>query len=120
MHELSIAQNIIEIVRARIPEEELETILSVNVRVGTMSGVVPHSLQFCFDAIIAGTPLKNACIKIEPVPFVIRCRECAKESIAEFETAICPCCGSSETNILTGNELDVVEIVLDDVPVEQR
>ena len=35
MHELSVAQNIVEIIRQHIPESELERVIAVRLKVGT-------------------------------------------------------------------------------------
>jgi hydrogenase nickel incorporation protein HypA/HybF len=120
MHELSIAQNIIEIVRAQVKENDLADIRTVKLRVGAMSGVVAHSLTFSFDALIADTPLCNARLEIESIPFVIKCRDCFEQSEVEYGIALCPSCGSGNTTILSGNELDIAEIILQDAPVEHQ
>jgi hydrogenase nickel incorporation protein HypA/HybF len=120
MHELSIAQNIVEIIRAQIKEDDLAAIQSVKLRAGMFSGVVPHSLKFCFDALIADTPMCNAQIDIESVPFTIKCNECSETSACDDAIAICPSCGSGNTKIMSGNELQIVEIVLQDEPVEHQ
>ena len=53
MHELSIAQSIVEIVQQYVPNGETRPVKSVNLKVGEMAGVVPESLDFCFGAITA-------------------------------------------------------------------
>ena len=120
MHELSIAQNIVEIIRAQIKDDDLASIQSVKVRAGTFSGVVPHSLKFCFDVLIADTPMRNARIDIESTPFTIKCNNCFEQSIEESGIALCPACGSGNTKIISGTELEIVEIVLQDEPVEHQ
>ncbi len=60
MHELSIAQNIVDIVQQYVPGEAMGDVRFVRVRVGGLSGIVPESLEFSFSAIVAGTPLGSA------------------------------------------------------------
>lgn len=50
MHELSIAQNIIDIVRAEMRRYDAKRLKAVRLEVGAMSSVAPDSLSFCFDA----------------------------------------------------------------------
>jgi hydrogenase nickel incorporation protein HypA/HybF len=120
MHELSIAQNILEIVRAQIKKDDLVNVRSVKLRVGAISGVVPHSLTFSFDALVADTALRNARLEIEFIPFVIKCSDCSEQSDVDYGIALCPSCGSGNTTIISGNELDISEIILQDIPVEHQ
>ena len=119
MHELSIAQNIIEIVEQYVPGAAMAEVRSVRVRVGRLSGIVPDSLEFSFSAIVAGTPLGSARLDIEDVPAVCRCEACS----AEFEAAdfvfVCPACGNVNTRLLSGSDLQVVDIELEEAPVQE-
>jgi Zn finger protein HypA/HybF involved in hydrogenase expression len=67
MHELSIAQSILDIVREYIPEPRSAEAQSIKVRLGGLSGVVPASLDFCFSAITNDTSLRQAKLNIELV-----------------------------------------------------
>ena len=49
MHELSIAQSILEIVKENAGVTDL--VKHVKVRIGELANVVPDSLEFCFGAI---------------------------------------------------------------------
>ncbi|MBM4161797.1 MAG: hydrogenase maturation nickel metallochaperone HypA [Ignavibacteria bacterium] len=118
MHELSIAQNIIEIVRQNVPENELGDVRAVRMKVGTLAGVVAESLRFSFSVLVADSPLKDAYIQIEHIPFVIQCNTCRQSSSNDQGFAVCPTCGGSDTTVLTGTELQVFEIELDDLHTE--
>jgi hydrogenase nickel incorporation protein HypA/HybF len=112
MHELSLAQNIVEIVHQHVQPPDLSNVRSVNVLVGTASGVVADSLAFSYSAIVAGTPLASSTMKIEEVPYRIHCRACGITSDHDDGLRICPACGSVETNVLSGTELRVQAIEL--------
>lgn len=118
MHELSIAKGIFEIVHEYIPADRRPAVRAVHVRVGALSGVVAESLEFSFTAITAGTPLQNASLVIDHVPVRIRCNKCHHEFGTDIPIFLCPKCGSGDTTMLGGNELQVVEIELEDQPVE--
>ncbi|MFA6456233.1 MAG: hydrogenase maturation nickel metallochaperone HypA [Bacteroidota bacterium] len=119
MHELSIAESIIDIIHQYVATERLCTVRSVTVKVGTFSGVVSDSLEFSYQAIIAGTPLDQSRLSIEQIPFVIECTECSQQSYNEPGMMQCTSCGSVRTKILSGKELQVKDIELDDVVEEQ-
>ncbi|MBX2991047.1 MAG: hydrogenase maturation nickel metallochaperone HypA [Bacteroidetes bacterium] len=60
MHELSIAESIVDIIRQYFEEKELPRVYDVSVKIGALAGVVPDSLEFSFAAITADTPLPNS------------------------------------------------------------
>jgi hydrogenase nickel incorporation protein HypA/HybF len=110
MHELSVAQNILDIVQQSVPKEELADVRIVRLKLGTFSGVVADSLDFCFTAITAETELSNARLSFEHVPFVVQCRECQKTFDNDIGFVVCPECESVNTVVLSGRELQVTEI----------
>lgn len=114
MHELSVAQSILEIVQQNLPQEDLHSVKSVKVQVGELSGVVPDSLEFCFSALVSETPLARARLEIEHIPFKVYCPSCEQSWQSGNGFAVCPACGCAETRILSGTELHVTEIELED------
>ena len=116
MHELSIAQGIVDIIGQYVPEAQAADVRVVKIRVGQMAGVVPDSLEFCFGAIASGTPLEQARLDIEETPVRSRCKACGEEFTVEGSTFLCPSCGSIEITVLSGTELQVIEIELVDRP----
>lgn len=120
MHELSIAQSIVDIIEQYVPQEHRCNVRSVKVRIGDLAGVVPDSLAFSFTAVTAGTPLASALLELEHIPFVLHCTACKTDSPTEPGLALCPRCQSTETRILSGTELQVVTIDVDDDLPEHR
>ena len=114
MHELSIAQSILDIVRQHVPEQDLTEVRTVRVLVGEGSGVVADSLSFSFEAIVAHTPMAEARMEIERIPFRLECDACHVVSSNDDGLRLCPECGSASTKILSGTELRVKEIELSD------
>ena len=57
MHELSIAAAVVEQVTTRLPGTPVSL---VRLRIGTLSGVVPSAVEFCFSLAAAGTTLESA------------------------------------------------------------
>jgi hydrogenase nickel incorporation protein HypA/HybF len=114
MHELSVAENILEIVRETLDANGGGTVRSVKICVGELAGIVPESLKFAFDAIKAGTFLEGAKLEIEKKPIVVHCENCGGESSIERFLFKCPQCASENLEIISGNELQVMEIEVDD------
>jgi len=118
MHELSIAQNILEIVQEYVSAEHSAEVQAVKVRVGELSGVVAESLEFCFSAMVGGTALKNAVLKIERVPPRVHCSTCDNSCAADGLLFQCPACGGRAIELVSGTELQVIEIEVADMPSE--
>ena len=112
MHELSIAQSILDIVREYVPEPRSAEVQSIKIRLGGMSGVVPESLDFCFSAITSDTSLKQVKLNIERVETQLHCAECGETSTINGPIFLCPGCGSHNVRLISGTELQVVEIEL--------
>jgi len=105
MHELSIAQDVVETVLGRLDRR----VTGVRLEVGPLSGVLPDSLRFCFDVACSGTSLEGAWLDIVETPARARCRACS----AEFEpvTALPLCrCGSADVATLSGTELRITAV----------
>jgi hydrogenase nickel incorporation protein HypA/HybF len=65
MHEVGIAAEVLEAVRAEAVKYPNTRVCKVGVRVGEWSGVDTESLRFCLEALRAGTELEPAQVEIE-------------------------------------------------------
>jgi len=118
VHELGIAQGILEIVRQYVPEAQAGEVRAIKMRVGEMSGVVPDSLDFCFGAIVADTAYRGAFLAIERVATRCRCGACGREFSVDHPAFVCPDCGSPRVTLVAGSELQVVEVELAEARAE--
>jgi hydrogenase nickel incorporation protein HypA/HybF len=110
MHELSIAQNIIEIICDQMRIHNLSRIESVSLRIGLMRCVVMESLRFSFDVLASGSPLEGARLEVEEVPIRGRCLECGHGFTLKTWMDDCPLCRGARVEIISGKELDIVSI----------
>ena len=67
MHELSVANSILDIVCRHVPAAQGPLVRAVRVCVGDGAGVLPDSLEFCFEAIVAATPYASARLAVDRV-----------------------------------------------------
>jgi hydrogenase nickel incorporation protein HypA/HybF len=112
MHELGIAQNILEIVQQSVPKEQIAAVRSIRIRVGPLSGVVPDSLEFCFQAIVNETEMQKASLAFEQLPAILNCKKCSYRFQIKDLEFLCRSCGGSDLELVSGRELEVVEIEL--------
>ena len=113
MHELSIARNILDIVRDSIPETDRPFVRDIRLRIGPYAGVVIESLAFGFSILAPNDGLPHARLEIETTPIVIGCAACGRSASAEYGTFVCPECGGRDVRFESGNELQLVDIRLD-------
>ena len=110
MHEMSIAQSLVDILKEEMVKNHARVLKSVRLNVGQMSAVVPDSLSFCFEVITKETELEGAELVMEVIPLEGLCKEC-KETFGIKDYAFqCPHCGSKEIETIAGQDLSIVEI----------
>ena len=113
MHELSIVASLFEILEEKAEEQKAKKIISVKLKVGALSGVVPEFLETAFDIYKKGTLADEAKLKIEDVPFKIQCQKCQAEIVKDDFIFICDTCGSTELKTLSGTELLLEKIEME-------
>ncbi|MDJ0695149.1 MAG: hydrogenase maturation nickel metallochaperone HypA [Mastigocoleus sp. MO_167.B18] len=113
MHELGITKNIVAIVTEYAQGKKVNRVL---LEIGQLSAIMPESIQFCFDVVSQGTVLASATLEILEIPGLGHCCECGKEFTLEKYVFRCDC-GSSKINIVTGEELKIKEIEVEELCV---
>jgi len=107
MHELSIADAILDSVRSEAEKRPGAHVTKVGVRIGALSGVEPEALSFGFSALVQGTALEPLDLVIELVPRRQRCKACDLTFEVPEDVLTCPHCGNGETLMVGGDELDL-------------
>ena len=115
MHEMGIAEKIVEIALSSIPEDvENPRIEKMNLRIGKFASVVEDSLRFCFGIIVKDTPLEDTKLVIESVPVLVHCNKCTFEWEVDNPIFKCPECKGTDLEMLSGREIDIDSIELAD------
>lgn len=113
MHEMGIAQQVLDIAVSAIPEDiECPEVEKINLRIGKLAAVVEDSLKFCLEILSENTPLAGAGLTIETVPVRLLCRDCRHEWEIEQPVFKCPACAGGNVEILSGRELEISSIEL--------
>ena len=113
MHEVSIAENIIQIVLQSLGDRRKHSVKRVQMQVGELAGVMPDSLEFCYQVLADDPALKGSILEIERVALSIRCNRCMAISGLSPWVFNCPRCASNDLTILTGDEMHIVAIELE-------
>ncbi len=111
MHELSIAQAIIERVETIRIEHDADAIASVQLQVGTLSGVDPRALELAFSVAVENTRYARTRWNIATIPASVVCRSCGETTTPDGPFPICMHCDSTDVEIAAGRELmiDTIE-----------
>lgn len=110
MHEMSIAQSLIQIIREEMVNHNATTLKSVKVHIGQLSAVVPESLSFCFEVMTSKTDLEGAKLITEVIPLKGVCSDCEKAFEIKEYVFVCPYCGGTNINTIAGQDLSIVEM----------
>lgn len=108
MHEMSIAESILDIVKETLADKCPDGILKeVVVQVGELVAVVPDSLTFCYEAIVKDTEFENSKMIVEIVPLMATCNACTHHFKIEKYQFSCPACGATAIEVGQGQELQI-------------
>lgn len=94
MHEVGIAQGILEMALKAATEAGGSRIETLRVRVGVLTGVVPDALLFALETLRVGTTAQDARVELEVEPARAWCSRC--ESAFEVRELPCYCPGCDE------------------------
>jgi hydrogenase nickel incorporation protein HypA/HybF len=111
MHELSIAQAVIDIAAAHARGRR---VTAIEVKVGHLRAVVPAALEFAFMLAAEGTPAAGARLELEHVPAAVACRRCGHESEPDGWPLACGACGGLDVEVIRGEELLVASLECED------
>lgn len=118
MHELSIAESILEAVRKEIADRPGTRPIRVGLRIGELTAVDVDSLTFCFEAVLKGTDWES--LRLDARVCLLRrtCNDCSNEFAVVDYNVNCPTCGGGSTKLSSGDELDFdyLEVETDGTP----
>ncbi|HBD08787.1 MAG TPA: hydrogenase maturation nickel metallochaperone HypA [Syntrophobacteraceae bacterium] len=110
MHELAIAQNVLDVVLEEGRRHGLAQVTVIRLQVGALAAVVPDALTFCFEMISQQTMAAGARLDIETIPVVVRCPKCHEAFTIDDHMFVCPECGEPAIDLISGRELLVASI----------
>jgi len=109
MHEMSIAENLVELIADEARKERFRRVKRVRVQLGVLGHVEPEALLFCFDVVAKGTVGEGADLDVETVPGAGWCGACSRSVAISQRYDLCPACGS-HLEMTAGDELRLTEL----------
>lgn len=114
MHELSLVQNLLEIIEDYSESKGFDRVNSLRLSYGAMSCIDKSTLEFTFSVLSKGTRAENADLIMETLPIVIYCMKCEKEFVCKALPDTCPDCKGGEILMSSGTEeLRLIEMDVD-------
>jgi hydrogenase nickel incorporation protein HypA/HybF len=104
MHELSLADAMVQEIETILKKEGAEKVCSVTVEMGKLSGVEKEPFEFAFPIVAEGTKLEGCKLVIEESPVVIECKDCQAKTKLDIPFAKCSNCDSRNISYISGKE----------------
>lgn len=113
MHEMSLAEGVMQLVEDTARREQARKVTLVVLEIGRLSSVEPAALSFCFDVVTRGSLAEGAALEIVDVPGAGWCMQCAATVPIAERYGACPQCGSHQVQATGGTEMRVKEIEIE-------
>ena len=114
MHEMGIANSVLDAVRTEAARYPGRYPAKVCVRVGEVAAIDQDALRFCFEAMIHDTDLESLELEIEVCPRRNHCTVCGTDFVVRDYDVCCPRCASFETKCISGDELELAYLEVEE------
>jgi hydrogenase nickel incorporation protein HypA/HybF len=111
MHEFSIAS---AVVATAVKHATGRRVTVVRLRIGALRQVVPDALEFAFGIVSRETVCEGARLEWEAVALRVACTPCARTSELQRPPFRCPRCGDGAVAVVSGEELEVESIEVEE------
>ena len=119
MHELGLVNYTVKQVTRIAEENKVDRIASVTLEFGEVPGIITSYLYDYWNWYIKKFPvLEGAKLICEEIPAVTWCDDCKKTYPTVKYGKTCPHCGSGNTWLLQGNEMNIKQIEVYDAEFE--
>ncbi|TCJ17172.1 hydrogenase maturation nickel metallochaperone HypA [Parasulfuritortus cantonensis] len=113
MHEMSLAEGVMEIVEKAVAEAGCSKVKEIRLEIGALSGVEVEAMRFCMDAVLRGGPAEGAAVVFEVTPGLGWCMQCADSVPIAALYEACPRCGSYQVQATGGMEMRVKDLLVE-------
>jgi hydrogenase nickel incorporation protein HypA/HybF len=110
MHELTLAESVIDIVENAAKQAGITKVTRVRLSVGTLSHVESDALLYCCKIVSRGGVADGAIFDVDRPSGKARCLICGQDFLLEHLAQGCPKCLRHDFQVLDGEQMKVVEI----------
>jgi hydrogenase nickel incorporation protein HypA/HybF len=113
MHELSLAQALVDQIEDLAKREGATSVDRVTVVIGALSGVEREAFEFAYPIAAEGSVLEGSELLVEEAPARVHCEACGWEGATELAWMRCAECGAQDVRIISGKEFTIREVDLE-------
>lgn len=119
MHELSMATEIVEVVRKSLEGHKVKVVKEVEIEMGELHRITPEQMKQVFEMAAKDTLVEGAKLKVKIKKGKIKCMDCGYSGSIDVEIEHdhdhsmhphCPECDGLSLEILEGNDIEVRNI----------
>jgi hydrogenase nickel incorporation protein HypA/HybF len=110
MHEMSLAESVLQIIEDAAARERFAKVRAVWLEIGALAGVEPEAMRFCFDAVTRASVAEGARLEIVSAPGAAWCMPCSQPVVIASRADPCPRCGSFQLQVTGGADLRLREL----------
>jgi hydrogenase nickel incorporation protein HypA/HybF len=110
MHELALAQSIVDLIRDQAQREAFTRVKAVRVSLGALCAVDPRALAFGFEVVARGTLAEGAELVVDRPAGRARCPDCGEVVEVAAHGDPCPRCQSYRWVLTQGEEMRVIDL----------
>jgi hydrogenase nickel incorporation protein HypA/HybF len=115
MHELSIANDLVDMVTEAARKGNARRVSAVHLRIGALAGVSIDSLRFSYEVAIENTLLAGSRLAVEALPVIVHCSRCDRgTTIKDIQRFECSVCGTPTADLRQGRELEIAAIEIEE------
>jgi len=100
-------------------EQKWPPVRRITIKVGAMRQVIPEAMLFAFEVASKDSFLEGAELELVETPIMARCRRCGFQWGGE-EGLVCPDCGSANVGLLSGMELEIDSVEVEELNVKEN
>jgi len=113
VHELGIANEILDAALSEADRHAAKKVTSIRLRVGVLRAIEPENLSFLFEHLARGTPADGARLEIVEESIRVDCPECGLSEAHAF-TFECPRCHGPNVSVTGGDALSILSLEIED------
>ena len=110
MHELSLAENILQLIEDAAAAQPFHRVKTVWLEIGQLACVEQESLRFFFAVVTEDSIARQAKLEIIGIAGQAVCQECHRTFPVAAYHETCPHCGCSALQITQGEEMRIREL----------
>jgi len=113
MHEMSLAEGILQIVEDAAARQDFSRVKEIRLEIGALSGVEVEALNFSLEVVLRNSVAEGARVEMETVPGRGFCLECGETVPIQALYDACPKCGGYQVQTTGGTEMRVKDLLVE-------